>query len=142
MSAGARLGDGRSRESTREPILNPVDRIMEMLFGLLMALSFTGAVSVAESGREEMREMFIAALGCNLAWGLVDARHVPDPHRHRSRPVAHARALGRERADAQAGRALIESSLSRVAAGLVSPTEIEAIRGRIVALPSLPARPR
>ena len=57
----------------REPILNPVDRIMELLFGLLMALSFTGAVSVAESGREELREMFIAALGCNLAWGLVDA---------------------------------------------------------------------
>ena len=57
---------------TREPILHPVDRIMELLFGLLMALSFTGALSVAESGREELREMFIAALGCNLAWGFVD----------------------------------------------------------------------
>ena len=60
-------------ESIREPVLNPVDRVMELLFGLLMALSFTGAVSVAESGREQLREMFIAALGCNLAWGLVDA---------------------------------------------------------------------
>ena len=57
----------------REPVLSPVDRISEMLFGLLMALTFTGAVSVAESGKAEIRTMFLAALGCNLAWGLVDA---------------------------------------------------------------------
>src|SRR6187431_2486015 len=54
-------------------VLSPVDRVSEMLFGLLMALTFTGAVSVAESGNAEIRTMFIAALGCNLAWGLVDA---------------------------------------------------------------------
>ena len=41
--------------------------------GLFMALTFIGAVSVAESGREQVREVFIAALGCNLAWGMVDA---------------------------------------------------------------------
>jgi VIT1/CCC1 family predicted Fe2+/Mn2+ transporter len=44
-------------------------------------------------------------------------------------------------ADAQTGRRLIAESLSRIAARLVSDTEIEAIRGRIVALPSVPARP-
>ena len=38
-----------------------------------MALTFVGAVSVAEAGHDPVREMFIAALGCNLAWGLVDA---------------------------------------------------------------------
>ena len=40
-----------------------------MLFGLFMALTFVGAVSAATSRREELRTMFIAALGCNLAWG-------------------------------------------------------------------------
>ena len=60
-------------ETTREPVLSPVDRVSEMLFGLFMALTFVGAVSVAESGDAQIREMFIAALGCNLAWGLVDA---------------------------------------------------------------------
>ena len=59
--------------TTREPVLSPVDRVSEMLFGLFMALTFIGAVSVADSGRSQIREMFIAALGCNLAWGLVDA---------------------------------------------------------------------
>src|SRR3954465_5926730 len=60
-------------EHGRAAILHPVDRIMELLFGLLMALSFTGALSVAQSGRTEIREMFVAALGCTLAWGIVDA---------------------------------------------------------------------
>jgi hypothetical protein len=127
-------------ETTREPVLHPVDRIMELLFGLLMALSFTGALSVAEAGREDLRDMFIAALGCNLAWGFVDGvmyliRTVVD----RGRSMTLMRSV-REAADAQAGRAVVEGSLSRVAAGLVSPAEIEAIRGRIVALPSVPAR--
>jgi len=129
-------------ETTREPVLHPVDRIMELLFGLLMALSFTGALSVAEAGREDLRDMFIAALGCNLAWGFVDGvmyliRTVVD----RGRSMTLMRSV-REAADAQAGRAVVEGSLSRVAAGLVSPAEIEAIRGRIVALPSVPARAR
>jgi hypothetical protein len=54
-------------------VLNPVDRVSEMLFGLLMALTFVGAVSAAESGDEQIRTLFTTSLGCNLAWGLVDA---------------------------------------------------------------------
>jgi hypothetical protein len=127
-------------EPTREPVLGPVDRISELLFGLLMALSFVGAVSVTEAGREEIRVMFAAALGCNLAWGLVDAvmylvRTVAD----RGRWLTLVRSV-RAAPDAQAGRALLELSLSRAMAGLVSPVEIEAIRGRILALPAVPAK--
>lgn len=54
-------------------VLNPVDRISEVLFGLIMVLTFTGAISIATDGREEIRELLWAALGCNVAWGLVDA---------------------------------------------------------------------
>ena len=54
-------------------VLEPIDRISEVLFGLIMVLTFTGSLSVAESGRSEVRTMLIAALGCNLAWGLIDA---------------------------------------------------------------------
>ncbi|MDL9997524.1 hypothetical protein QTI24_02840 [Variovorax sp. J22P240] len=128
-------------EPAREPLLSPVDRISEMLFGLLMALSFTGAVSVTEAGREEIRVMFVAALGCNLAWGLVDAvmylvRTVAD--RGRWLTLVHS---VRGAPDAQVGRAVLGRSLSRDMAGLVSPAEIEAIRGRMLALPSVPAQP-
>lgn len=127
--------------SAREPVLNPVDRVSELLFGLFMALTFVGAISVAESGRAEIRSLLAAALGCNLAWGLVDAvmylvRTITD----RGRAITLLRSV-RAAADAQAGRRLIGLSLSKTAAGLVSEMEIEAIRARIVALPSVPERP-
>jgi len=51
--------------------LDPVDRLGEVLFGLIMALGFTGAVRL---GYEEAdsRELFVGILGCNVAWGIVD----------------------------------------------------------------------
>ena len=131
-----------SDEPVRASILSPVDRVSEMLFGLFMALTFVGAVSVADQGDAQIRAMFIAALGCNLAWGLVDAvmylvRTVTD----RGRLLTLIRSV-RDAPDAETGRRLIGSSLSQVAAGLVSTAEIEAMRVRIVALASLPPRPK
>jgi hypothetical protein len=137
----AMSGENVIEKEVREPVLSPVDRVSEVLFGLFMALTFIGASSVAEGGREEIRAMFAAALGCNLAWGLVDAvmylvRTVTD----RGRSLTLVRSV-RAAPNAEAGRALIEGALSRAMAGLVSSAEIEAIRGRIVALPSVPERP-
>ena len=131
----------QTAETVREPILSPVDRVSEMLFGLFMALTFTGAVSIADTGEAQIRSMFIAALGCNLAWGLVDAvmylvRTVTD----RGRYLTLVRSV-REAKDADAGRKIIERSLSQAMAGLVSTAEVEAMRGRILTLPSLPPRP-
>jgi hypothetical protein len=129
-------------ETTRERILSPVDRVSELLFGLFMALTFIGAVSVAEQGDAQIRAMFIAAFGCNLAWGLVDAvMYLVRTITERGRQLTLIRAV-RSAPDAETGRGFIESSLTRVAAGLVSTSEIEAIRGRIVALTTLPARPK
>jgi len=135
-------GDVRSAPATREPVLSPVDRVSELLFGLFMALTFVGAVSVTEAGREDIRAMLAAALGCNLAWGLVDAvmylvRTVTD----RGRLITLVRSV-RQAADAETGRKIIEGSLSKVAARLISATEIEAIRGRVNALESVPERPK
>jgi hypothetical protein len=62
-----------AEKGTWQRVLEPVDRITEVIFGLLMAVTFIGSLSVATSGREEARTMLIAALGCNLAWGLADA---------------------------------------------------------------------
>jgi hypothetical protein len=51
--------------------------VSEVIFGLFMALIFVGVVSMATADREDVRAMLIAALGCNLAWGLVDALKTP-----------------------------------------------------------------
>ncbi|SCK50351.1 VIT family protein [Variovorax sp. HW608] len=53
-------------------VLDPIDRNSEILFGLFMVLSFTGTLSVATAGQKEVREMLVAAIGCNIAWGFVD----------------------------------------------------------------------
>jgi VIT1/CCC1 family predicted Fe2+/Mn2+ transporter len=57
----------------RAAVLDPVDRVSEIIFGVLMALTFSGTLSVATAGREEVRTMMLTALGCNIAWGLTDA---------------------------------------------------------------------
>jgi hypothetical protein len=54
-------------------LLNPIERISEILFGLIMALSFTCAISVAETDRIGVKQMLIGAVGCNIAWGVIDA---------------------------------------------------------------------
>src|SRR6476619_3997807 len=54
-------------------VLDPLERFSEIVFGLIMVLSFTCAISVAEAGREDVRAMLIGAIGCNLAWGIIDA---------------------------------------------------------------------
>jgi hypothetical protein len=48
--------------------LDPVDRVSEVRFGLIMVLTFTGPLSVADAVREDIRTMLVGALGCNLAW--------------------------------------------------------------------------
>ncbi|TXT36074.1 MAG: hypothetical protein FD138_1104 [Planctomycetota bacterium] len=51
--------------------LDPSTRLNEVLFGLIMALGITGAVRL---GLEQStnRELLVAVLGCNVAWGIVD----------------------------------------------------------------------
>ncbi len=54
-------------------LISPIERISEILFGLIMALSFTCAISVAETDRVGVKEMLFGAIGCNIAWGIIDA---------------------------------------------------------------------
>jgi len=57
----------------RQRLLDPVERVSEVIFGLVMVLTFTGTLSAADSDRVEIRSMIVSALGCNVAWGIVDA---------------------------------------------------------------------
>ena len=53
-------------------VLDPFDRVSEVIFGVLMAMTFIGAMNVATAGSQEVRTVMKAALGCNIAWGLTD----------------------------------------------------------------------
>ena len=59
-------------------VLNPVDRISEVLFGLIMVLTFTGAISVATDGRQEIRELLMGSAGMQCGLGPGGCHHVSD----------------------------------------------------------------
>jgi hypothetical protein len=54
--------------------LDPASRLGEILFGLIMVLTvtLTAGLTVAD-GREGVRQLLLAAIGCNVAWGIIDA---------------------------------------------------------------------
>ena len=47
----------------RRQLLNPVDRISEVLFGLIMAVTIIGSLSIASAGPLEALTLLAAALG-------------------------------------------------------------------------------
>ena len=54
--------------------LDPGDRLGELLFGLIMVLTFTlGAGIELREDPDAAQGLLIAALGCNTAWGIIDA---------------------------------------------------------------------
>lgn len=53
--------------------LDPGERLSEVLFGLIMVLTFTSTARATLGDSEDSaRELLIAALGCNIAWGVID----------------------------------------------------------------------
>jgi VIT1/CCC1 family predicted Fe2+/Mn2+ transporter len=55
-------------------LIDPSDALAEALFGLIMALSFTiGARLVMGDEGLNAQELVLATLGCNVAWGIIDA---------------------------------------------------------------------
>jgi len=124
----------------REPILSPVDRVSEMLFGLFMALTFVGAVSVAGGGQDEVRTLFITAFGCNIAWGLVDAvMYLVRTATDRGRQLRLVHAV-RSATDAERGRALVRRELLAAFPRVTTESQVEQIRERLVAMDSVPDR--
>jgi VIT1/CCC1 family predicted Fe2+/Mn2+ transporter len=121
--------------------LSLVDRVSEVIFGLIMALTFTGSLSVATADRAEVRSMLIGALGCNIAWGLVDAvMYLLGTLAERGRNLTLLREV-RTTSDVARARALIATSLPPVVASTMDRGELENIRSRLVSLPEPPARP-
>ena len=88
-------------------ILDPIERISEVLFGVIMALTFTCTLGVATADGIQVKTMLIAALGCNLAWGIIDAGVYLIARVHvQGRNIMTLRAV-RTAADAQAARRII-----------------------------------
>ena len=54
--------------------LDPTSSLSEILFGLIMTLTFTlgAGLTIQAEGRAGARDLLIATIGCNIAWGVID----------------------------------------------------------------------
>ena len=63
------------RTALVDKYLDPVSSFGEVIFGLIMTLTFTlgAGLMLEQDGPDAARELLIATVGCNVAWGLIDA---------------------------------------------------------------------
>lgn len=127
-------------QSEPGPVLDPIDRVSEIVFGVLMALSFTGALSVSTAGRQEIRTLLFTALGCNLAWGLVDAvmyllRTATDRRRKKALLVR----LRNTETEPEAHR-LIQDALPQLIADVIRPPALQALHQSLLSVHEPPHR--
>src|SRR5215470_20064979 len=90
--------------------LDPGETLGEVLGGLIMALTFTlGARLFVTAAQREARELALAIVGCNIAWGVIDATlFVLNSLFYRSRHARFFQALKSVRNEAEALAAVEE----------------------------------
>ena len=104
--------------------LEPTEILCEILFGLIMVLTFTlGAGLVVNDGVSATRTLLLAILGCNIAWGLIDGvMHIMSCMLERSRKAQLLKALQSVESEAE-GLRLVENSFERGLATVENPEE-------------------
>ena len=112
---------GPSADSTHRGVLSPIDRLTELLYGIILVLTFTGTLRVASQGMDDVRTTLWAAVGCSVAWGFVDgSMYVFSCLVSRNRSYSLARQLRDEPA---AARTAIMASVPSVVAQALSSAE-------------------
>ena len=123
-------------------LLSTVDRMSEILFGLIMALSFTCTISVATADGAEVRDMLIGAIGCNLAWGLVDAIMfllTGLAERGRGKIILH---FVRKTKEEEKAREFIADSLPPIVSSALDTETLENMRKSLLRIPESSLRVR
>jgi hypothetical protein len=123
------------RSSFVEKYLDPATSLGEVLFGLIMTLTFTlgAGVIMQEEGRAGARELLIATIGCNIAWGVIDGVfYLLNQIFERGRLRRLALNVRATSDDAQA-LALVAREIDPVLASVTSRDERDSLYARILA---------
>jgi VIT1/CCC1 family predicted Fe2+/Mn2+ transporter len=100
-----------------------------------MVLTFTSSISIAEGSAADTRTLLAGAIGCNLAWGIVDAAmYLMANLSARARGLATVRAIRGGCGD-EVGNVLLLDALPPVVASVLTPVDIETMRQRLAGLP-------
>ncbi|MDR6758117.1 hypothetical protein J2Y48_003415 [Mycoplana sp. BE70] len=117
-----------TRTAAVRRVLDPQSRASEILFGLIMVLTFTLSLSATTANRAEVRTMLMGMLGCNLAWAIIDAiMYLMDARGERLLTRAMVEAIRGAQSDA-AGRAIVAEHLPTAVLPVLSQSDLERIR--------------
>jgi len=98
-------------------------------------LTFTGSLSVLGAGHQEVHEMLVGAVGCNLAWGVIDASfYLMGIMAQRGRGRQLVQRL-RGTSHATEVRDTLSEAIPEVIMDLMTPGERETLRTRIASMP-------
>jgi hypothetical protein len=128
--------------NSRKHLLDPMERISEILFGLIMVLTVTCSFSAAEADRRQVHDMLLTAVGCNLAWGAIDAVfYLMARFSEQGRGILALQAL-RKTSELSEARTIIAAALPPLLASALTPTEFDLMHQRLNQLPEPPAHPQ
>jgi VIT1/CCC1 family predicted Fe2+/Mn2+ transporter len=111
------------------------ERITEALYGLIMVLTFTCTISVSTAGKKEVKDLLWAALGCNLAWGIVDGiMYLMGEIINRARSITQLNKI-RETGSADASWEIVRNNISPLLSELMNDEEVSKLSEKMKQLP-------
>lgn len=114
--------------------LDPASSLGEVLFGLIMTLTFTlgAGLMIQEEGAEGARALLIATIGCNIAWGVIDgALYIVAQLFDRGRLLRVGQRIRETRDDAEAQR-LVAGEMDEMLEPVTTGEERQMLYARVV----------
>ena len=113
--------------------LDPASRLGEILFGLIMVLAVTLTAAFAvDDGKKGVHQLLCAAIGSNVAWGVIDAvmyiMNCLIVRRGKLRLIQRVQNMS----DANSALALVRDEVDPELQELLSPKEAEAFRKSVL----------
>ena len=128
--------------NSRNQLLAPQERISEVLFGLIMALTITNSLGIAHNGDPPLRTLLAGALGCNLAWGTIDGvMYLMAQFAERGRAVLILQGLHKA-SDPSEARRIVAEGLPPILASVMRQDDLDLLHQRLLRLPAPSAKPQ
>lgn len=123
-----------------QTVLDPASRNIEVMFGIVMALSFTSAISITHGGHAQLFHFVWAIVGCNTAWGIIDGlTFIFSGIIERTRKERILKLI-RSAGSKTKGITLAKQELQPLVAAIITQDQMEQLYDRLMSLPPLPKR--
>ena len=133
VATGPGSAPSERKGSLMHRYIDPATSLGEILFGLIMTLTFTlgAGIIIEDEGREGARQLLIAVIGCNIAWGIIDgALYLVGQLFDRGRMRRLGQSI-RMAATPAAAETLVADELDEILAPVTSETDRRSLYARI-----------